>query len=457
MWAPAEDEPEDPAQPAPTATPSTVKPPSAPTSDGKAPSQPTAAPSPVSPVSSTGKLSAAPATPWGQPAYQSVFTQPLQAPTPKNAPRQYQTQQAANASEQVLGQYQQAFGRSAAPAEIQHWVNQVGGGAQLTPAQLQQIQTEFRKAPEYTQYQGPRPTLQPGQFIPGVTLGTTLAQDPNQVFTPQAPSNFTPAPMTPRPAETAYTGTDFLQFLSPQYQGIDQAGGGLMQGILDNPDAITPEQTAQLKAQQQELINGRLKEAQAGQGRALAMRGLSAAGGAAASGERRAAEAATSQLAGAYRDIDLQAAQANVEARRQAASLGNTYLSGQMGRAGQQFGLTSGDAQAVAGSANQNWNTDQNLGLARDQFGFQAYMGQRGLDQDQQRIDQQGDQFGQGLNLDFLKFLESKYQGRQGLTLEGQRIGNQATQFGQTLGLNYDQLNADREMNFYNWLQRQQG
>lgn len=90
---------------------------------------------------------------------------------------QYKTSRANNASEQVLGLYQQNFGRSAAPAEVDGWIRHVGGGAYLSPDQLNTIQGEFKKAPEYSQYTGYRPTMQLGEYIPGVTLGTSLAND----------------------------------------------------------------------------------------------------------------------------------------------------------------------------------------------------------------------------------------------------------------------------------------
>ena len=104
---------------------------------------------------------------------------------------QYKTQRANNASEQVLGLYQTNFGRSASPAEIKGWVDHVGGGDYLAPDKLNVINTEFQKAPEYSQYQGYRPTVNPGEFIPGVTLGTTLASD--QALFQQLPQQAVPA------------------------------------------------------------------------------------------------------------------------------------------------------------------------------------------------------------------------------------------------------------------------
>jgi hypothetical protein len=119
------------------------------------------------------------------------------------APPQYSTKRASNANEQVLGLYQQNFGRSASLPEIDGWVQHVGGGAYLSPDQLNTIQGEFKKAPEYQQYTGVRPTFSAGDYIPGVTLGQSLSQDQalRQLMAQQPPSNISPiggpAPATP--------------------------------------------------------------------------------------------------------------------------------------------------------------------------------------------------------------------------------------------------------------------
>ncbi len=93
---------------------------------------------------------------------------------------QYKTSRANNASEQVLGLYQSSFGRSASSPEVDTWIKnatQGAGSAYLSPDQLNYIQGEFKKAPEYASYTGHRPTVQAGDYIPGVTLGTRLDQD----------------------------------------------------------------------------------------------------------------------------------------------------------------------------------------------------------------------------------------------------------------------------------------
>jgi hypothetical protein len=475
------------------------------------------APEPTSPVSANGKLSMLPATPWGQPApapaYNSTFQQPLTAPARKNAPWTYTTGQAANANEQVLGAYQAAFGRSAAPAEAQHWAQAVSGGKTMTPEQLKQLQAILASSDEGKAYQGPRPTLLPGQFIPGATLGTTLQQDPAKVFETEAPSQFQPGPATPRPANTQYQGYDFGQFLSsqsaPQYQGsqftqfnaprqqaLDEAGNKLVQQMVDSPDALNSDQINQIKAKQQELVNSRTKDAQNALNSDIASRGLSGSGGARMAGERRIAEAGTNELAGGFRDIDLKAAEMNDVSRRGTAETLSNYLTSQTGRATQGYGATlagegaragdaravtdsgynnaqfdlqnkqfgfsqqqarAGDQRAVADSAAGNFEFDQGNGLSRDQLALQGYIGTRGLDNDTAKIDNQNDQFGRGLQFDFLKFMEDKYRGRADIDLRNRALGQDDKHFNSNLAFNYDNLSSDREMNFLNYLQRGQG
>lgn len=116
----------------------------------------------------------------------------------------YKTQRAGNASEQVLGLYQANFGRSASSPEVDTWIRNAGGGAYLNPDQLSYIQTQFQKAPEYAQYTGARPQVAMGDFIGGVTLGTSLADD---------------AALRPRPV----------------------TGGGLQQAGAATPNVLAPE------------------------------------------------------------------------------------------------------------------------------------------------------------------------------------------------------------------------
>jgi hypothetical protein len=395
---------------------------------------------------------------------------------------------------------------------VQHWITQVGGGAQLTPQQLAQIQGEFAKSPEAKAYTGPRPTLQPGQFIPGVTLGSSLQDDPNGVFQPAAPTDFQPGAMAPRPDGSVYQGYDFGQFLQtqmapqyggsqftqfqgPQQQQLEQMGNQLVQGLLERPDAVTQEQATQMKAQQQELVNSRALENRAQLEGNLSARGLSGSGGTAAAGGRRIADDAASTLAGAYRDIDLKAAGLNNQSRRDAASTVSNYLTGQMGRSTQGYGATlagegaraddaravadsgqrnaafglagqqftfdqqnarAADARAAAGSQNDAYGFDQGMGLERDKLALGGYMGTRGLDIDSTKVQNQNDQFNRGMGFDFLRFLEDKWQGRAGIDLQDRQLAQQGGQFDRRLALDYDNLNSDREMNFYNWLQRQQ-
>lgn len=123
--------------------------------------------------------------------------------------RQYQTKKASNANEQVLGLYQSSFGRSASVPEVETWVRNATnqqGASYLTPEQLNYIQSEFRKSPEYQSYTGPRPTVNPGDFIGGVTLGTSLADDPyfRQPTIGGGLQNAQPGPL-PAPAEARPT------------------------------------------------------------------------------------------------------------------------------------------------------------------------------------------------------------------------------------------------------------
>lgn len=150
----------------------------------------------------------------------------------------YKPKQAANASEQVLGLYQSNFGRSASSPEVDTWIKnatQGAGSAYLNNDQLGYIQNEFKKAPEYAQFQGQRPTLQAGQYIPDVTLGSTLADDPalrqmrtmGEPLTPMGPAQPGAAVAQPLPGTTS--GQTALGNTGPADQAITTNG---MQALM---------------------------------------------------------------------------------------------------------------------------------------------------------------------------------------------------------------------------------
>lgn len=465
--------------------------PSAPRTGGQAgptASGPAPAAAPSSPVTSTGKLNATPAVPWG--GYQSTFQQPLRV-TPSNPQYQHKTAQAQNANEQVLGLYQRFMGRSASLPEVQHWVNQVGGGATLTPEQLKQIETAFTQSPEGAAYKGFKPALQGGQFIPGVTLGQTLQADPAGVLQGGQPTQFTPQAMTPRPMDTVYQGYDFGpvqqapqyragqfqgqmptyggstfgQFTGPQNQQVEQAGQAGILGLLQNPNVLSPEQINQLKASQQEAVNEKVRQAQAQLESSIASRGLSGSGGAAAAGQRRVGEAGLSELTKGFREIDLQAAQLNDQGRRSALDLASGYLSGQMNRATQGYGAQLAGQEAQAQDSRAQNASAQNA----SQFGLQAFGANEGARQAEAQMGLAGQQFtfnqllaraadaqdraasmagayntdqSQGLNRDQLGL--QAYMAERGLNLDETRLGQQNRQFNQGMGLDFMRFLEDR-------------
>lgn len=152
----------------------------------------------------------------------------------------YKTQKAQNASEQVLGLYQSNFGRSASSPEIDTWVKNAGGGAYLSPDQLNYVQTQFKQAPEYAQYTGQRPQVAAGDFISGATLGTSLQNDPyfRQAAQPTMGGGLTQAaPVTPSvlaPTPVAGTTSPATAAANPQAAQQETTTAGLQALIRDS-------------------------------------------------------------------------------------------------------------------------------------------------------------------------------------------------------------------------------
>jgi hypothetical protein len=105
------------------------------------------------------------------------------------ATQTYKTQKTTNPSEQVLGLYQQNYGRSATSEEAANQLRNAGwSGGALTPEQLASINTGLQQGSEYSAFKGQRPGVQMGDYIPGVTLGAKLADDPYFAQQPTAPA-----------------------------------------------------------------------------------------------------------------------------------------------------------------------------------------------------------------------------------------------------------------------------
>jgi hypothetical protein len=185
----------------------------------------------------------------------------------------YKTQKATNASEQVLGLYQSNFGRSASSPEVETWIKNAGGGAYLNNDQLNYIQGEFKKAPEYTQYGGTRPTVAQGDFIGGVTLGTKLADDPyfKQAATPTTGgglTNVTPATgsiLTPTPLPGTTSGETALENRQAASDETTTLG---MQSLLR--DTLINQLTAKPPSMDDPNLRGAMSAFQAAQNKATA-------------------------------------------------------------------------------------------------------------------------------------------------------------------------------------------
>jgi hypothetical protein len=248
----------------------------------------------------------------------------------------------------------------------------------------------------------------------------------------------------------SYQPTQFSQFQAPDFSQFQPGQDALIQQMLANPESMGANTVNQMKAGQSEAMARMLQDAQARMGQSAVGRG--ALGGLAA-GARRLNESALSDLLGAHRDIDIEAAKTNFNDRLNTMGAVEGNLASRLGRAVQGYGATlqgqtaQDDAQRFAiQSALQN-----------EQFDFNRELAQA----DENR-------FGYGSQADATKFELDKALGIGGLNiqqgqlgLDGQRLAETIRQFNMTfpesqrqfnaqMGFNWGQLGANQQSQLIN-------
>jgi hypothetical protein len=296
-------------------------------------------------------------------------------------------------------------------------------------------------------------------------------------------------------APAPYQAGQLSQFQAPNLSPQEQAQWQAIQHVLNNPGLGD---TTGLKEQQKELALQMQQDALSQNANRAAASGRSGFGGVASANARRIGDATQGQILGSYRDIDIANAERANADRLAAAGMAESAITGRANRAQDFYrtGLTGQLAQedlyqqafqsALAGSefnANQQarqadenarafeaqfkapqfnletqlkqealnqagaasgldaYNTDLAAfnswrdDLARNrQLDLQGQLGNRGLDIDESRLAQQGNQFDRSLQLDWANAMNNMYMGRAGL------------------GLNYAQLQQNGQnqlQNFY--------
>jgi hypothetical protein len=248
----------------------------------------------------------------------------------------------------------------------------------------------------------------------------------------------------------SYQPTQFSQFQAPDFSQFQPGQDALIQQLLANPESMGANTVNQMKAGQSEAMARMLQDAQSRMGQSAARRG--ALGGLAA-GERRLNEAGLSDLLGAHRDIDINAAQTNFNDRLNAMGAVEGNLASRLGRATQGYGAT---LQGQMAQDDAQRHAIQSA-LQNEQFGFNRELAQA----DENR-------FGYGSEADATKFELQKALGIGGLNiqqgqlgLDGSRLAETIRQFNMTfpesqrqfnaqMGFNWGQLGANQQSQLIN-------
>lgn len=233
----------------------------------------------------------------------------------------------------------------------------------------------------------------------------------------------------------------------------------LLQRVLSSPEVLSPEHVAMLQERNKEAALFMAQQQQELARQQAVSRGLTPGrSGQVQATERRLQQGAQDAILGGNRDLAVQAAQMNAQARLQALQAGEQALSGQVGRetalydtglrgqlaqeqlrqagAGsaqqaQQLALQRALAQAginqnAAASAGDAYSTDLDAYFRQAALNAQQQLAQQGFGLDERRLSEQGRQFDLGYGLNQAALANNILQGNLGYGLNLAQLQQQA-------------------------------
>lgn len=280
---------------------------------------------------------------------------------------------------------QTRYGRQATAQEMQEIGNGISPDAQgyYTQAQWDQAQ---QRAEAIARRQG-----WSGQaYVPGGTSGPVDG----------IPGG--PGPGNPGPGEPGHPGRVAVEPGDPIYAETGQVNPALtalMERVLANPESMSPELVAQLKARAKESAMSMADQLRASGQAGVADRGFGSGGGMQAGVDAQVNSAMLDSIINSNREVDIGAASTNFADRLAALQAGSGFLN---------------DAETRAGMADDRRirNADFRYGQMRDDrnANLQEFLGREGVRLDNARLTEDGRQFNTAFGLDILRFLESQRQ-----------------------------------------------
>lgn len=225
------------------------------------------------------------------------------------------------------------------------------------------------------------------------------------------------APATPAPESTQ--PAPFFQ--APNQGNVPQLSTELMERILQNPESMSPEVVAQMKARSKQQASSMAEQLRGDARSTLAGRGFSGGGGMQAAADAAVDSSFLDNLLNANRDTDIQAATTNFNDRLNAAGAADAWQSGNTNRAVQEGGAR-----------------------------LQEYLGRSGVDLDNRRFDETRRQFNQTFGFDLIRFLEDTRRNNRD-------FGENQRQHNNQVGLGYGNLNMQGQQQLLNWLMASTG
>jgi hypothetical protein len=322
-----------------------------------------------------------------------------------------------------------------------------------------------------------QPAQQPQQIDQGGYTGNTGRPQGPQ-YSPYGPYPNRPQNTTYQPGQLApqtfnpYQATQFNPYQQMDFSGIQGQQNQLLSQVLSNP-VFSDQVVQQMKAKQRESAM-----AMAGQQQQMAAQDAASRGTNLDSQYNNTQNAIQGgmreNVLGAYRDIDINAANSNRQGQLAALGAAEQVMSGQLGRHQNQFSMgmagqsaqagenqfahnaqfgpaqyalqafaaQQGANQAGAGSALDSHKTDlgaffdwQNNQNQKDQLALQGELGRAGIGVDNRRLDQDAQQFGANNKLNWAQLMNDMQMGRYGLGLDYAKLQQQGqSDFFRSLG-----------------------
>lgn len=249
-----------------------------------------------------------------------------------------------------------------------------------------------------------------------------------------------------------YQAGQLSAFQGPQTGTVGAQNTALMEQILANPESLSPEVVAQMKASGKTSAARQQEQLRQQAATTLAGRGFSGGGGMQAAADAAVDQNFLESLLDSNRDVDITAAQTNFQDRLRASQAGTDFQNaasnraiGESGAEVQRFGANEGFRQAESQDDLQRDSFRQGQMQQDRTANLQEWLGRNGVNIDTNKLNEQMRQFNQTFGFDVTRFLDD-------IRRDNRNFGEGQRQNDNQLGFGYNQLQQQSQNSLLNFL-----